>query len=73
MSVARLKQDAQDVAAAREASLPPLQSVVELTSAFRPPTRGEAPVTAQAAPSSAGAFQNLRMSVLPLPVLSRAS
>jgi hypothetical protein len=40
---------------ARRAALPPLQSVMELTSAFQPPTRGQAPVSAQAAPPSAGA------------------
>lgn len=32
-------QDASDVAAAREASLPPLQSVMELTTAWKPPVR----------------------------------
>lgn len=32
-------QDASDVAAARAASLPPLQSVVELTTAWKPPVR----------------------------------
>ena len=47
-------QDAQDIKAARRAQLPPLQSVTELTSASAPPQRGEAPVTAQAATSSAG-------------------
>ncbi len=41
------------MAAARAAALPPLQSVLELTTAFRPPSRGEAPELA-AAPSSAG-------------------
>jgi hypothetical protein len=46
------------VAAARRELLPPLQSVMELTSAFQPPTRGQAPVSAQAAPSSAGARTN---------------
>lgn len=47
-------QDAQDVQAARRKSLPPLQSVMDLTTAFQPPQRGEAPVSAEAAPSSAG-------------------
>ena len=47
-------QDAQDIQAAREAQLPPLQAVTELTSASAPPQRGEVPVTAEAAPSSAG-------------------
>lgn len=55
MWVVRLLQDAQDVAAARQMSLPPLQSVVELTTAYQPPQRGEEPVSAQSAPSSAGA------------------
>ena len=39
---------------ARGAQLPPLQSVAQLTSASAPPQRGEVPVTAQAALSSAG-------------------
>jgi hypothetical protein len=47
-------QDAQDIARARQADLPPLQSVLELTTAFKPPQRGEEPVSAQAAPSIAG-------------------
>lgn len=49
-------QDAQDIKAARGAQLPPLQSVAQLTSASAPPQRGEVPVTAQAALSSAGAY-----------------
>ena len=40
--------------AAKLAVLPPLQSVVELTSAAAPPQRGAQPVTVGAASSSAG-------------------
>ncbi|KAK9807824.1 hypothetical protein WJX72_010336 [[Myrmecia] bisecta] len=42
-----------DVEKARQAELPPLQSVLEMTTAHLPPQRGGAPVTAQAQPSLA--------------------
>jgi len=47
-------QEAIDMEAAKSAVLPPLQSVVELTSAAAPPQRGAQPVTATAASTSAG-------------------
>ena len=45
-------QSAQDAEYARNASLPPLESVLELTDAVRPPLRGEEPQMAST--SSAG-------------------
>lgn len=45
-------QSAQDAEYARNASLPPLESVLELTDAVRPPLRGEEPQLAST--SSAG-------------------
>ena len=47
-------QDALDVEAAKKAILPPLQSVLELTSAAAPPRRNEEPVLSEAATMSAG-------------------
>lgn len=46
-------QAAEDAAKARSATLPPLQSVLELTSAAQMPLRGE--LTSDAQPSAAGA------------------
>ena len=45
-------QSAQDAEYARNATLPPLESVLELTDAVRPPLRGEEPQMAST--SSAG-------------------
>ena len=53
MRLAITMQEAQDVIRSRSATLPPLQSVLELTSAAQMPQRGE--LTAEAQPSSAGA------------------
>lgn len=44
-----ISQEAQDVAHAQTKSLPPLQSVMELTTAFRPPDRGAGAPEAQTA------------------------
>lgn len=41
-------QEARDLEAAKNAVLPPLQSVVELTSAAAPPQRGAEPAAASA-------------------------
>lgn len=48
-------QSAQDAERARHAVLPPLQSVLELTDAVRPPQRGEKP---QMASSSAAGMES---------------
>ena len=47
-------QSAQDAEYARNATLPPLESVLELTDAVRPPLRGEEPQMAST--SSAGMY-----------------
>ena len=49
---------------ARGAQLPPLQSVAQLTSASAPPQRGEVPVTAQAALSSAGSALHIQILII---------
>ena len=56
-------QSAQDAEYARNATLPPLESVLELTDAVRPPLRGEEPQMAST--SSAGVYTCCR-TVLPL-------
>ena len=61
-------QAAEDASRARTATLPPLQSVVELTSAAQMPLRGE--LTADAQPSAAGARLPYR---IPAPCLAPAS
>ena len=50
-------QSAQDAEYASNASLPPLESVLELTDAVRPPLRGEEPQLAST--SAAGMLLNL--------------
>lgn len=50
-------QSAQDAERARHAVLPPLQSVLELTDAVRPPQRGEEPQMAST--SSAGVVSSM--------------
>lgn len=52
-------QSAQDAEYARNATLPPLESVLELTDAVRPPLRGEAPQMAST--SSAGMCVPLKL------------
>ncbi|KAK9867047.1 hypothetical protein WJX84_003121 [Apatococcus fuscideae] len=47
-------QEAQDLERARAGTLPPMQSVLELTSAAAPPQRGMEPAMADTAPSTSG-------------------
>ena len=49
-----LLQAARDLEASKSAVLPPLQSVVELTTAAAPPQRGQEPTLETASVSSAG-------------------
>lgn len=55
-SIGLLRQSELDAARAAAAVLPPLQSVLELTTAYRPPERTGAPVAAPA-PDAAGAVE----------------